>query len=93
MSHQEKGFQEIIKLLANEIDKKNLMALLDLLLTPEEKRDLGMRYWIIKALLEGKKTQRDMARELNVSIAKITRGSNELKRVDPRLLNYLKEKL
>lgn len=93
MSHQEKGFHEIVKLCANETDEKNLLALLDLLLTPEEKHDLGMRYWIIKELLAGKKTQREIAREFNVSIAKITRGSNELKRIDSRFLTYLNKKL
>ncbi len=93
MSHQEKGFHEIMKLCANETDEKNLMALLDLLLTPEEKNDLGMRYWIIKELLAGKKTQREMARELNVSIAKITRGSNELKRINQDFLAHLKKLL
>lgn len=93
MNHQEKGLYEIVKLFAHETDEKNLMALLDLLLTPEEKHDLGMRYWIIKELRAGKKTQREMARELNVSVAKITRGSNELKRIDAQFLDYLKEKL
>ena len=38
------------------------------------------RCLIIKALLEKKAPQRQIAEELNVSIAKITRGSNELKR-------------
>ena len=52
-----------------------------------------MRYSIIHELIKQEKTQREIAKELNVSIAKISRGSNELKRIDKKLLTYLKEKL
>lgn len=86
------GYENLLEFISLE-DKKNLKLLLDLFLTPEEKKDLGLRYLIVKDLLEGKKTQRAIAEELQVSIAKITRGSNELKRVSPKLLAYLKEKI
>ncbi len=52
-----------------------------------------MRYLIIKELLQKKKPQRQIAKDLNVSIAKITRGSNELKRMHPKLLQFLKKNL
>ena len=70
-----------------------LSLLLDLFLTPEEKTDLIRRFLIIKELFRNEKTQRQIAHDLHVSIAKITRGSNELKRTNRKLLSYLQEKL
>lgn len=68
-----------------------LSQLLDCFLTIEEKKDITDRYQIIKGLLDGKLTQRDMAEKLNVSIAKITRGSNALKSLDAKLKRYLEK--
>lgn len=68
-------------------------ALLELLLTQEEKESISSRCLIVMELLKQEKTQRDMAADLNVSIAKITRGSNELKRMSPKLIAFLKENI
>jgi len=65
----------------------------DLFFTPEEKEDMNKRYLIVEALLKQKKTQRQIAKDLDVSIAKITRGSNELKRIKADLLDYLHQHL
>lgn len=73
-------------------NEKMLSALLDLLLTSEEKESIASRCLIVMELIKHEKTQRDIAADLNVSIAKITRGSNELKRVSPNLIAFLKEK-
>ena len=70
-----------------------LSQLFDLLLTPEEKESLALRCLIIEELLKQKKTQRDIAKDLQVSIAKITRGSNELKRMPDKLIAFLKEQV
>lgn len=78
--------------LASQNDAR-LTALLDLLLTQEEKESISMRCLIILELLKQDKTQRDIAEFLQVSIAKITRGSNELKRTDKELITFLKEEL
>lgn len=72
---------------------KMLSLLLDLLLTQEEKEAIASRCLIVIELLKQEKTQRDIAADLNVSIAKITRGSNELKRMSPKLLQFLKENI
>ena len=93
MDQHQKGWDSFIELCLATKDKKLCSQLFDLLLTPEEKTDLAMRVLIIKGLLEKEKTQRELAKDLNVSIAKITRGSNELKRLDPELLKYLLKKL
>ncbi len=90
--HQ-KAWNDFLALCVEAKDKKTLDLLFDLFLTPEEKIDLTSRYQIVKALLQKEKTQRQIAEEYNVSIAKITRGSNELKRVNKLTLEYLKGKL
>ncbi len=71
-------------------EQENILSeLLELLLTPEERNDIETRCLIIKALLQQEKPQRQISDDLNVSIAKITRGSNELKRISSRLKYFL----
>ncbi len=72
---------------------EELSRLLDCFLTIEEKEVIADRFSIIKGLLDEKQTQREMAEKLNVSIAKITRGSNALKSVDPKLKAFLKKNI
>lgn len=92
MLKTQKYWSSFMELILEAKERKTLSDLLDLFLTSEEKSNLGMRYSIVMNLLENKKTQRELAKELNVSIAKITRGSNELKRTDKKLIEYLKKK-
>ncbi len=66
-----------------------LDELLWLFLTHEERKDVATRYLIVRELIDGKKTQRDLAKELGVSIAKITRGSNFLKLINEKLKRRL----
>ena len=87
----EKGWRYFLNLCQQCPDEKTLTELFELLLTHEEKNSVEMRCLIIKDLLEEKKTQRQMSEDLHVSIAKITRGSNELKRLSPRLKTFLKQ--
>lgn len=74
-------------------DTDELSRLLDCFLTIEEKSAISDRYLIIKGLIDGKKTQRDMAESLHVSIAKITRGSNALKTIEPKLKTFLEKNI
>jgi TrpR family trp operon transcriptional repressor len=87
------GWGSFLDLCINTTEKKDLDMLFDLFFTPEEKDNLALRYLIIQELLQDKKSQRDIAKTLNVSIAKITRGSNELKRISPKLLASLRSKM
>lgn len=92
LDKKQKELEGFIKLCLSS--NKNLrMLLFDLFFTEEEKADLVLRYLIVKELLKKKQSQRIIAKNLNVSIAKITRGSHELKRIDKKLLSYLKDKL
>ena len=74
-----KKFYELCRGVKSEGEFKQLCSIF---FTHEELDSLGQRVNLVEALLAGNMTQREMAKELDVSIAKITRGSNVLKRVD-----------
>ncbi len=89
MAKSKTGWNDFLKLCLDSGDAQRLAALFELFFTPEEKQNLALRCLIVKELLKQQRTQREMAKELNVSIAKITRGSNELKRLDNKMRDYL----
>lgn len=75
----EQNIGELSRALAESSDPALLEALLRCLLTPAEIRDIAARWALVKAL-DQKIPQREIARELGVSLCKITRGSRELKK-------------
>ncbi len=87
---QESNWEKFVEICFRVKDKELLLELFDLLFTHEEKDDFAKRCQIIHALIDGEMTQRQMAQELEVSIAKITRGSNALKQVDPKIIEFFK---
>jgi TrpR family trp operon transcriptional repressor len=93
MNKYKEGWSSFIELCLATQDPKTLVALFNFLFTPEEKENLAARYLITRELLLDEKPQRQIAKELEVSIAKITRGSNALKHIDKKLLDYLLDKL
>jgi len=89
----EDGWRAFIKLCCTFKKTEELEGLFDLFLTLEEKEDIDKRYTILKALLEEKLTQREIAENLGVSISKITRGSNALKIISQHLREALKKRM
>ena len=89
----EEGWWRLIELCAGLNDKKLVNELFDLFLTLEEKEALATRCLLVGELLKGKKTQREIAAQLQISISKITRGSNALKTINKELREYLSERL
>ena len=87
------GWHQFLELSAASIKCNNFDALMQVLLTAEEKEQLSTRVLLLQQLLAGKKSQREIAQELKISISKITRGSNELKRSDAAMHTFLKEHL
>lgn len=87
------GWNVFLALCRNAPDNAMLSKLLTSLLTPEEQSAIATRCLIIQALLAQTMRQREMSETLGMSIAKITRGSNELKRISPELKTYLKDRL
>lgn len=84
-----KRWQLFLGVIERAAETQQLDGVMRLLLTVEEQEQLADRTLLLQALLEGKQTQREMAKTLNISIAKITRGSNMLKVTD----NDLKQQL
>lgn len=60
-------------------NKDELELFFDVMFTASEKVEFGNRLAIMNELLTGNKTQREIARDLIVSIANISRGSNVIK--------------
>lgn len=88
-----KGWGLFLKLCANAAKKNNLESLLQFLLTDEEVAQLEKRVLLTQALLAEEQTQRDIAKNLQISISKITRGSNSLKHIDVDLKKFLRQQL
>lgn len=85
------GWQGFLALCSKLSSAKELDLLFDIFFTFDERENLSSRYLLIRELLEGKKTQREIAEELHISIAKITRGSNRLKTVNAKWKKLLLE--
>jgi TrpR family transcriptional regulator, trp operon repressor len=87
------GYRDFLKICSQLRSVEEFKKFLDLFLSFEEKETLGKRYLIVKELQENKITQREIAKRHKVSIAQITRGSNALKIIDPKLKQFLKNHL
>lgn len=83
------GWKGFVKMCTQANNCRCLNSLLNLLLTAEEREDIASRFLIVMELIRNKKTQREIAKDLNVSIAKITRGSNSLKTITKELRRHL----
>jgi TrpR family trp operon transcriptional repressor len=85
------SWQRFLELFSMIHSTEELKEFFNLLFTIEEKETLASRFLIIKALLDNKLTQREIAKKYKVSIAQITRGSNALKIIEPKLRRFLEE--
>lgn len=77
----EKGLADFYELVDEVLKLKTRKRAEDFLrgiLTPQEMREIPKRLMIVKMLKRGV-AQHDVARELKVGIATVTRGSKELK--------------
>jgi TrpR family trp operon transcriptional repressor len=74
-----KNLVELARALADADDCNLVEDFLRCLLTPAELADVAARWALVKALRQ-KIPQREIARDLGISLCKITRGSKELKK-------------
>jgi TrpR family trp operon transcriptional repressor len=70
---------ELANALARARDPELISDFLHCLLTPAEIADVAARWALVKAL-RSNVPQREIAKDLGVSLCKITRGSKELKK-------------
>ncbi|MDL2228683.1 trp operon repressor [Treponema sp. OttesenSCG-928-L16] len=71
-----------VSVLLSKIDDPDLIdSFLRCLFTPAEAADMAARWALVKAL-DRKIPQREIAKDLGLSLCKITRGSRELKKPD-----------
>lgn len=87
------GWEHFIRLCQDAKDEVIFKDLLDFLFTFEEKEHLAKRILLVRELLSGEKPQREISKDLKISVAKITRGSNALKQIDPDLKEFLSQQL
>jgi TrpR family trp operon transcriptional repressor len=73
------NISEMAKAMAKSADPELIEAFLYSLFTPSETDEIAKRWALVKDLSKGR-PQRDIAKELGLSLCKITRGSRELKK-------------
>jgi TrpR family trp operon transcriptional repressor len=78
---EKRPLKEISEALARCGEADMVEHFLQELFTPAETKEMGMRWALVRLLDEGM-SQRTIARELGLSLCKITRGSRELKKKD-----------
>lgn len=83
-------WKQVVRLLDEQVDQESILTVLTILLTAEEFDAVGARLAIMRALLAGEETQREVATRLGVSIAKVTRCSNYLKRLKSTEVQFIK---
>jgi len=87
----DENLKELSMTLSLVKDSVLIEEFLQCLLTPAEIADVAGRWALVKALRE-KKSQREIAKDLGVSLCKITRGSRELKKQNSafaRMMGYI----
>ena len=74
----EDNLSEIIDIFSRTTDKREMRSLFEDVFTDAERTDIAKRWYIFKELYKGT-PQRKIAKDMEVSICKITRGSKTLK--------------
>ncbi len=75
------NYEDLIKIFASTTDVNYMKKLLEEMLTPNELKDLRLRWNLMKDLYKGL-PQREIAASYGISLCKITRGSKILKQKD-----------
>ena len=82
--------KEISHLIANLKTEKEITKLFQEIFTPDEISIISKRWRILSMLSKGE-TQREIAKRLNVSLCKITRGSKILKEKKSLVYKYFEK--
>lgn len=88
-SDTDMGLRLFYELCEKAQQARQMPELFDCFFTQEELSALSLRVRLVQALLQADQPQRDIAKSLHVSISKITRGSNQLKKIGKSLKSLL----
>ena len=80
--------EEIAKLITNLKNEEEICKFFAEIFTPAEIKTLSKRWRILKALSQNE-TQREIAKQYNVSLCKVTRGAKILKDKDAITTKFL----
>ena len=86
----DENLKEMSGTLSRIKDRALIEDFLRCLLTPGEIADIAGRWALVKALQQNK-SQREIAKDLGVSLCKITRGSRELKKPNSAFKRIVKK--
>ena len=87
----DKIYKENLKAIISKIDnEKEAEIFLESLLTVKEYKEIATRIEILKRLNRGE-TQRNIAKDLGVSVSTVTRGSKELQKHGEELIKILEK--
>ena len=84
------NLSEIIEIFSNTTDKREMRSLFEDVFTDAERTDIAKRWYIFKELYKGT-PQRKIAKDMEVSLCKITRGSKTLKNDESVIKRVLSE--
>lgn len=90
MSVPSQQLRELYALFASVQNEKEAKLLLEDILTPQELESLSERWQLILELAKGT-PQRDIAKKLDISISKITRGSRMMQFGSGGFAHFLKK--
>lgn len=90
---EDQAFKELVLALSRTDDSELIEEFLRSLLTDNEVYEVSSRWALVK-LIDSGMTQRQISRDLGLSLCKITRGSKELKKEDSsfrKMLNLINQ--
>ena len=88
---KKKDMESFAKVLLGLKEMRDVNEFLNLFLTKSERESVLKRYKILVLLLKAKSTQREVSKQLNLSISKVTAGSKALQNTSQnmrKLLNH-----
>jgi len=84
MTNEEDGWRRFLAL-CKKASLEELDELLKAILTHTERHEIAFRVLVFRELIRGERTQREIAADLPISLANVSRGSNVLKTMEPEI--------
>ncbi|MED7819997.1 MULTISPECIES: trp operon repressor [unclassified Francisella] len=85
MTSPDSGWKQLMDVLAQNNNPKDIEIICNFFLTKEEVEQLNKRVLLTKELINKDKSQREIAKSLKISICTVTRCSNALKECSKKI--------